>query len=383
MAIPINKNASKKTIQKRTSKKTKNNGFFDFLNKDIQLFGNKINDVKKEQLYNGLHTLLNAGIPMAKVLETLVQEQENEKDKKIIQELADKIIAGSSLSQVFKNSGYFTEYEYYSLKIGEETGRFNIILFELKAFFAQKVAQRRKLIGALSYPFVVLSVAAVVVIFMLNVIVPMFADIFKRFGGDLPWITEQVLLASNLIKKYFVLVLLFFISLAFVIYKFKNHIYVVNSYYFMLAKTPVINKLILKIYLSRYCKTMALLNAAKIPITQALEMVSNMIAFKPISEASLIAQKEIMKGSSIYEAYNKSNFFPKKMLSFIKIGEEVNKLDAIFNELAEQFKQEAEYHLQVFNSLLEPILLIFLAIVVGLILIAMYLPIFKLSSELL
>jgi len=380
MGIKIEQQQKVKPIKKKRQKEKTN--LFDFLNKDIQLFEVKLNDTKKEQIYTSLYALLNSGIPIAQALETLKAELEKKKDQVILDELLQKVISGSSLSNAFKNSGHFTTYEYYSIKIGEESGRLNEILKELYLFYAQKVEQKRKLIGALSYPIVVLSVAAIVVVFMLEVIVPMFADIFKRFGGNLPWITKQVLFLSEFVKHNIWYLLIFIGSSITILFWQRNNMKFIQFRQKTLLKIPIINELILKIYLSRFCKSMALLTAARIPITSALDMLSQMISFYPLTQGAIEVKQLVLKGKPIHEGFASAKIFPNKIIALVKIGEEVNKLEDMFNQLAEQYRQETEYRLQIFNSLLEPFLIIFLALIIGIILVAMYLPIFQLSTQL-
>lgn len=375
MAIKIDKKS------KELEKEQSDNGIFDILNKDIQLFSKGLNDTRKEQIYTSLHALAKAGIPLAKALETVRDEMDKEGSKKILNDVLEQIIAGSSLSAAFKASNNFSNYEYLSIQIGEDTGKLTQILKELHLYFAQKVEQRRKLIGALSYPFVVISVAIVVVVFMLQVIVPLFADIFKRFGGNLPWITQTVLSISDFVKQYVWYLLLSLFAFVTVVFSQRKNKKLIQTKDVFLLKIPVIKELVLKIYLTRFCRSMALLIASNIPITKALGMLSEMISFYPISKGALVVKGAVLKGKPIHQGFKEAEIFPNKVIALVKIGEEVNKLEDMFIQLAEQYRQETEYQLQIFNSLLEPFLIIFLAVIIGVILVAMYLPIFQLSSQ--
>lgn len=379
MSIELKSNSKKSANSNKDSKKS----IFDFMNKDISFFRNKVSEKKKEQLYSSLYTLLNAGIDVSAVFQTIIEEQEKPKDKIIYEEIYGYLVKGLSLSQSFKKSNKFSEYEYYSIQIGEETGNLSEIFNELQIYFNQKIEQKRKLIGALTYPAVVLSVAFLVVVFMLNVIVPMFADVFKRFGGELPWLTQQVMNLSNFVNHNIIWILLSVVVFASLYVSQRKNKWFQKATDQLLLKTPVIGQLAHRIYLSRFCKMMALLIKADLPLVDSLELLSKMISFYPIEESVLRIKEGVIKGKTLYQAMAIEPIFTSKIKSLVKIGEEVNQLDIMFEKLSEQYNKEVDYNIQLFNSILEPLLIIFLAIVIGLILVAMYLPIFKLSSEIL
>jgi type IV pilus assembly protein PilC len=355
----------------------------EILNKEITLFGKSFSDKKKEQLYSSLHTLIDAGIDLSAVFQTIIDEQEKKEDQMIYKSIYASLVKGLSLSESFKNTKQFSEYEYYSIQIGEETGNLSEIFKEMQIYFHQKIEQKRKLIGALTYPIVVLMVAFLVVIFMLNVIVPMFVDVFKRFGGELPWLTQQVMNLSNFVNQYILFLVLLLIGIVLAYIKLQSKSWFRQKKDKLLLKIPLFGTLVHKIYLSRFCKTMSLLIKAEIPIVEALTLTSKMITFYPLEESVLKLKEGILKGKTLSEGMKEDALFTAKIKSLIKVGEEVNQLDIIFEKLASQYEKEVDYNIQLFNSILEPLLIIFLALVIGIILVAMYLPIFKLSSEIL
>lgn len=382
MAIEIKHKAARSKKKKKNEQKEEKS-LFDFMNKDISFFGNKLSDKKKEQLYNSMFTLINANLDISSVFETIIEEQEKEKDKVIFQELYAYIIKGSSLSQAFQKTGKFSEYEYYSIQIGEETGNLSEIFKEMQIYFNQKIEQKRKLVSAMSYPIVVLIVAFLVVIFMLNVIVPMFADIFIRFGGQLPWLTQKVMNLSNFVNQNLLGILIFILITITIYVSQRKKTWFIKFRDQALLRLPVIGPLTHKIYLSRFCKTMSLLISANLPLVASLELISKMIAFYPLEQSANNIRQSIIKGKTLYEGMETEKIFTAKIKSLVKIGEEVNQLDIMFSKLSEQYDKEVDYNIQMFNSVLEPLLIVFLAMVIGVILVAMYLPIFKLSTEIL
>ena len=351
------------------------------LNKDIQLFNNGFSDMQKEQFYSKLYTLLNAGVDIKAVLE-LIEESSNKKViKETILQIKEAIIDGASFHEALEKSNKFSPFEFYSIKIGEETGQLSEILLELTKFYNTKIVQQRKIISAISYPIVVIITAIAAVGFMLKFLVPMFADVYKRFGGELPTITKYVLAVSDIVSNYGIyLIAAIIILLSISYYARKNTIFRKWSS-LLLMKIPIIGDLLHLVYLSRFTKSLALMMHANIPLNQAIDLLKKMISFYPIETVLESMNQSLFEGKSLYESLAVHPIFPKDMLAMVKVGEEVNQIDQILDKLSNEYTKEVTHKTEILNSLLEPILIIFLGLVIGVILIAMYLPIFNLSSQ--
>lgn len=354
-------------------------GLWDLLNKDISL-GNKLPDRVKESFYLELSTLLEAGVDIRTALELIKEEQKKKKIKAVFEDISQQVVNGTTLSGALKGKRQFTSYEYFSVQIGEETGKLLQVLKELSVFFQKKIKQRRQVVGALMYPMVVLVVAFSAVSFMLTYVVPMFSDVFKRFGNDLPTVTKAVISLSVLLKNYAGLFFLFLLaSTAIIIWQRKKTWYrkVSTS---LLLKIPVAGAIVQKIYLSRFANTMALLVGAKIPIVQAIQLTRQMITFYPVEQSLEIIEEKIIAGDALHKSLSQFPVYPPKMVSMIKVGEEVNQLELFFTRIATQYSNEVEYQANMLNKLLEPLIIVILGLVVGIVLIAMYLPLFKLGQ---
>jgi len=215
---------------------------------------------------------------------------------------------------------------------------------------------------------------------MMNYVVPMFADVFKRFGGELPAPTRMVLTMSTFIKSYiFYFLILIMAGIAFIII-YKNKKWFKKYYSKVILKTPLLNNLILKIYLSRLAGTLSLLCGANIPLTQAIILTSQMIGFYPLEKALIKMEGEIMSGLPLHQCLAGNKIFPVKMVTFVKVGEEVNQLDSFFSRIAEEYTKELEYKTNILSKFIEPAIIIILGIVVAFILIAMYLPLFNIGE---
>jgi type IV pilus assembly protein PilC len=254
-------------------------------------------------------------------------------------------------------------------------------LKDLTTYYHNKISQKRKFISAVSYPVVVLLTAFGAVFFMMRFLVPLFADIYKRFGGELPFITKLVLHMSSFITKTGGWFLLTIGLVWFVLYRQKDKPWFRNIYSIILIRIPVFGGILKKIYLSRFCNSMALLMGANVPLTEALRMLKQMIAFYPIEITIDPIRDSIFQGDSLYQSMQKHSTYPLDLISLIKVGEEVNSLDKMFERLSQQYTDDVTHQTEVLNSLLEPILIVFIGIIIGFILVAMYLPIFKLSTQ--
>lgn len=354
---------------------------FSFLEKDISFGGAKLSDKKKESFYNELGTLIRSGIDIRSALELTIGSYTQKKDIAIFTLLQKQVIEGRSLSASLQAESKFSPYEYYSVKIGEETGRLGEVLGELAGFYKAKISQQRKIIGAITYPLLVLFTSFAAVFFMIKFVVPMFADVFTRFGGKLPFLTALIVSFSNWFDRYIYL-LLFLLGALIAGYLvcmrkpwFKKHISL------FILRIPLVGEITKKVYLARFANTMRLLTQTSTPLLQALELIRQMITFYPIEHSLLQAEQDILIGKSLSEALSKHDFYPAKFVQMIRIAEEVNKLEYFFGQLSEQYTEEVEYKTNAISGLLEPLIIIFLGLVVGVILIAMYLPMFQMSSS--
>lgn len=368
------------TIQKTTEQKKSEQGIFDFLQKDIQLFGTSLGDKKKEAFYHELHILLTAGVDIRSTLDLIASEQTSEKDKILYQGIRDRVTGGSTLSDAIQETGKFSAYEYHSLRIGEESGKLTVVLKELTDFFQSNINLKRQIVGALTYPAIVLCTSMGAIFFMLNFIVPMFADVFKRFGGKLPFITALIVDISNWMSDYFYIILLMLISIIGLLYSQRKQLWFRKFFSRILLKTPFVGEMIRKIYLARFCHSMALLIGAKIPIVRAIKLVKQMIGFYPVEISLDKIEQDIMQGVSLHKSLSNFPIYHRRLVSLIKVGEEVNQLEMFFGKVARQYSEDVEHQTSLISSMIEPFMIIFLGLIVGVILIAMYLPLFQLST---
>jgi type II secretory pathway component PulF len=351
-----------------------------FLKREIVLFNKAFSNKIKEDFYTELSVLLKAGVPLKDSLDLIQKSQRKKQDGDVLNRVSQDIVSGQTLSEALKSQKQFTDYEYYSLKIGEETGTLSQVTEQLGHFFARKNEQRRNLISALTYPVIILSTAVLVVAFMLRFVVPMFQDIFKQQGVELPAITVFIIGVSDFVQKYGLLILLMIIALiASKSYFNKKKRFKQFKDTFIL-KIPFIGNFVKAIYLSQFTQAVALLTASKVPVVNSIQLVKQMIDFYPLQHALDAVEQHILKGQSLSQSLVQHTLFGDKMIALVKVAEETNQTEYIFDRLNMQYNTQVQQQSKMLSTIMEPFIILIVGVLVGVILIAMYLPMFKLSS---
>lgn len=354
----------------------------ELLSTEIRLPGSSLlKDKPREAFYLELSILLEAGVDIKSALELIVAEQTKPFIGRLFAEINTAIIQGKTLSEAVQQTGEFSTYEYFSIQIGEESGKINTVLKELAGFYTKKIKQQRQVMSALSYPIVVLCTAVGAVFFMITFVVPMFAGIFKRFGGELPFITQLVITTSDGLKHSMPYLSISLVAIFLFSASQRKKMWYKRISTSLLLKIPILGPLLLKVYLARFSYSMTLLIGSKVPILKAIGMVRQMIDFYPIEASLTLIEEKILQGVPLHEGMAGHKIYPKRMVSLIKVGEEVNQLDLFFDKIATQYNDDVEYQTALLSSVIEPIIIVFLGLIVGTILISMYLPLFKLGNS--
>ena len=336
---------------------------------------------QREALYQEMGMLLGAGVDIKTALDLQVQQHQPPLQG-LLAGLRDTVVGGSTVAAALQQSGQFSPYEYYSVQIGEETGRLAPILQELARYYTRQIKQRRQMVQALAYPVLVLATAVGAVLFMLRFIVPMFADVFKRFGGELPPLTKAIVGLAALVREQAGGALVVLAGLALL----GRWVLRRPAYQHVLGRglllVPILGPLLRGVYLGRLCGALALLTGAHVPLLQALALSRQMLSFAPLVRALQATEGQVLGGASLHTSLAEFDYlFDARFVALVKVGEEVNKLDYFFGLLAQQYGEEVDHRAALLSTALEPIIIIFLGLVVGLILVGMYLPIFQISNS--
>lgn len=375
MAFKIENTPNKKAVKPQNSSSIEN-----LLKKEITLFGESFNNKKKQAFYLELAVLLKAGVSFKEGLSLIIESLKKSADKVLIQTILNDVVNGKPFSDALRTSKSFTEYEYYSIQIGEETGTTAQVCEELGHFFERKNEQKRIIVAALTYPSIVLSTAVLVVIFMLSYVVPMFQDIFKQNNMELPVLTQFIVKLSVWTKTYSIYFLIGLIVLIFSTQFFKDNHKYKKALHFFLVKIPVLGPFMIKVYLAQFTQAVTLLTTAKVPLLNSIQMVKKMIQFVPLQEALEQVENSILKGNSLSSSLKNTPLFDNRIISLVKVAEETNQTEYVFKQLSEQYNQEVVQQSKVMTTVLEPFIILFVGVLVAVLLVAMYLPMFQLSS---
>lgn len=339
----------------------------------------EFNDAKKRHFYAQMHELLRAGLSFSASF-TLIVESAEGPDKELFQNILDRVIAGDSLWGALSEQEPFTRLDYGVIRIGEESGKLTEALSFLTDYYEKRESQKRSLIGAISYPAITLSVAIIVLVFMMLVVVPMFEQVYARMGGELPSLTRAVM---NLSAKMPIILVVIFVLLSALL--LLRHLYGKTEYYqdikaIILFKIPILGGFLKKVELSRFTRIMYLLVSSEVPILQSLELISEIMQYMPYRRAMTKAIAEVESGMLLYAALSKNpELFDKKTLVLLKVGEETASLDNMLKSLSVDISEELNYKIKQLNNTLEPVMILVIGIIVAFVLISMYLPMFKLG----
>lgn len=347
--------------------------------REIEL-GKPFGDKVKEQFYNEFCSLIESGIDMRRSIQLIIDEQEKKRPKAILDGLQQKIVLGASLSEAMEQSGHFSAYEYQSVRIGEETGRLRHVLASLAVYFGDKVRLKRQLVSVFTYPAFVMAITFGVLYFMLSSVVPMFRDVFKQFGQELPWLTLKIVWLSEHFGGFLFWFLLIVIAGGIYCYTQRKEEWFRRNSSALMLRLPVFGVLIRKIYIARFCQSMGLLMESKTPLVKALDLVEEMIGFYPLEEAIRHTRKEILAGNQLHTGLAEFRILDRRFVSLIRIAEEINQLDQTFVRLTKQYNDEIEYRTKLMGTIIEPAIIVIIGVVVGVIMVAMYLPMFNLSN---
>lgn len=340
-----------------------------------------ISDIKKEMIFSELHSLLISGLDFSMAFTMLIDSESENSVRKTLDEIYKSVIKGYSLGKSFEKSGRFTALDSGVVTIGEETGKLCDALLFLANYYASKVSQRRMIMGAVSYPLIIIVVAVVVLIFMIMVIVPMFEQVYARMGGEMPAITQFIISLSRSFHYYAFTVLAIIIGcwLFLTLYGSNGKVQSVTSK--IILHTPMVGMFVKKSTQARFCKLLFLLYSSGVPLLRGINMLRDIITFYPYKNSFKAICDGLNRGKSIAETMESySNIYDKKLTVLIKVGEQTNRLGQMLQKQGDDITNELHHKLKSIGSTLEPLLILFVGAIVAVILIAMYMPMFKIGG---
>ncbi len=351
-------------------------------NRDISL-GNPFGLKQKKAFYELLTVLLVAGLGIIDALEVVADQQQKGKGKvnDIIHRLIQSLKDGESFSaSMTQQAQFFDSFEQNSIRMGEKSGTLNAVLEELAHYYESRLKIRRKLMQVMSYPIVVISMASLVVYFMITQVVPMFQDVFKQFDAELPALTQRILDLSEFIQAYGLYIMGFLLVLSLGAYRVRNREWFRKYSSMLVLRIPVFGSIIFKVQLSRFALTMGTLLTSRVKLDEALELAERIAKFYPIQSQLPGIRQGIINGETLYAAIRDIPIFPVVLKQMVRVGEKTARLDHMFERLGKSLEQESEIEISNLTHIVEPLLVMILGLIVGTILVAMYLPMFQLTQ---
>jgi type IV pilus assembly protein PilC len=367
-------------LKKKVLHEKQNNGN-NIWKRDISIAFFSNDNSFKSHFYSEMSVLIGSGMDIRKSLEIVCSSTSKGKEILVITNIISSIVNGASFSNALSESDVFSLYDISSIKIGEESGALTDVLCELSVYYAKRISQKRQISGALTYPVLVLITTIFSLVFMLNYIVPMFENVFLRFKGTLPPLTRTIIKISDSFLTYVWIILIILIGIFIIGYMSRKEEWFRKLSSGIVLSLPIIKNVVKLNYKVRYCQTMRLLISSKVHLLDAIDLLSKIIGFYPVEKALNEIKIKISNGISLAAAMEEYQFFDKKMIAMTKVAEEVNKLDILYDQLYRQYSEELDVRIKTMNSLIEPILIIFVGALVGIILISMYMPIFQLGTS--
>lgn len=328
-----------------------------------------------------LYTMLHAGVTIITGLDILRQQTENKKMRGIINEIYELVQTGQTFSEALqKHHEVFPELLINMVAAGEASGKLDTIMLKMAMHFEKESKIKSKTRGAMVYPTILSIVSILVVIFLVTFVLPTFVSMFAGSGTELPGPTRALLGASSFIKNYWYLLLLLISAAVYFVNRFVKSVggrILVDS---LKLRLPVIGGATKKIVTSRFTGTLSILLSSGIPLIQALEIVAKIVGNVIVEEGIISSIEEIAKGTSLSIPIKKMKLFPPMVASMISIGEESGSLDEILDRTASYYDDEVEAAVHKLTTMIEPLMIVVMALVIGSIVVAMILPMFDMMN---
>lgn len=329
-----------------------------------------------------LATMMKAGVPMLQAFDITVKGCGNPALASMLNDIRTEVETGSSLSQAFRKYPVHFDQLYCNLvAAGEQAGILDALLDRLATYQEKMQAIKGKIKSAMFYPISVIVVAAIVVTVIMLFVVPEFKSVFASFGADLPGPTLVVIAMSDFFVEHAFLVGAALVGAVFAISAtYKRSTAMQNGLDRLLLRAPVIGEIIRKATIARWTRTLSTMFAAGVPLVEALDSVGGASGNHVYKEATKKIQSEVSTGTSLTVAMQNTDVFPSMVVQMVSIGEESGQLDSMLGKVADFYEQEVDDAVAGLSQLLEPMIMVFLGTVIGGLVVAMYMPIFKLGA---
>jgi type IV pilus assembly protein PilC len=326
-------------------------------------------------------TMIDAGLPIIQCLDILHSQQENKTFKVMLKEIKESVESGATLADSLKKyPKHFDDLFVNMIAAGEAGGILDTILRRLAAYMEKAAKLKSQVKGAMTYPVVTMVIAVVVVAVILVFVIPVFQEMFADFGGDLPGPTKLVVGASDFVKAKILYIIIGLIIFGFAFKKYYATQKGRETIDALMLKLPVFGILIRKVAVAKFTRTMGTMLSSGVAILEALDIVAKTAGNTSIEKAVYHVRSGISEGRTMADPLMESGVFPSMVCQMISVGESTGALDAMLGKIADFYDEEVDQAVENLTSLIEPFMLVFLGTVIGGLVVAMYLPIFKMAG---
>lgn len=327
-------------------------------------------------------TMIGAGIPIAQTLKAIGKGHENGGMEKLMLSLSSDVESGTALSSALtKHPKHFDRLYTSMVEAGEESGKLDTLLDRVATYKEKMEILKSKVKSALMYPLIVLAISVIVIILLLLFVIPQFEALFQGFGADLPTLTRMIVDASKWIQeKWWIFFLGVFLVVAIFMFFYRRS----HKFRFFLDKvllrSPVIGMITRKSAYARFSRTLAIIFGAGVPLVDGMDTVAASTGNRVYEKAVLDVKTEVATGRGLGSSLASTKKFPNMMLQMISSGEESGELETMLNKTADFYEREVDDAVDALSSLIEPLMIVVLGVIIGTMVLAMYLPIFKMAS---
>jgi type IV pilus assembly protein PilC len=344
-------------------------------------FGRKVSEKDLVLFTRQFSTMIDAGLPLVQCLDILSKQTENKTFAKTIVEIKKEVEGGATFADALRKYPKIFDDLYVNLvAAGEIGGVLDTTFARLAGYIEKARSLKGKVKSAMVYPAAIVFVAVSVIIFLMIFVIPVFAQMFLDFGGTLPWPTQFVIGLSNFVKNYILLSIPVFIVAVFVFKQYYRTESGKRLVHRTLLKTPIFGPLLQKAAIARFSRTLSTLMGSGVPIIDSLDITARTAGNKVLEDAVLASIGSIKEGQTLATPLAKHRVFPPMVVQMVEIGDVTGELDSMLSKVADFYEEEVDRAVEALTALLEPMMMVFLGTVLGFIIVAMYLPIFKMAS---
>ena len=344
--------------------------------------GKKITDKDITLFTRQLATMMKAGVPLLQSFDIVGKGHSNPSVSKLLMDIRADVETGSSLNQAFRKFPLYFDPLFCNLVgAGEQAGILEDLLTRLAIYKEKTLAIKAKIKSALTYPIAILGVAFIVTAVIMIWVVPAFKEVFSSFGAELPGPTLVVMGISDFfVSNWYLIFGGLFAGIYFFMHSWKRSLTMQRFMDRILLQAPIFGDVIRKATIARWTRTLATMFAAGVPLVEALDSVGGAAGNAVYLDATIKIQTEVTTGTSLTVAMQNSHVFPNMVTQMVSIGEESGSLDAMLGKVADFYEEEVDEAVATLSSLMEPIIMVILGVIIGGLVVALYLPIFKLGS---